>query len=426
MSGISPYFADEIQRTWLFLRSRQDNPELTLKMAILLDETGMQNQAKIWFNHFEQLGISAQKAEELNQKIRKQFNFPIVPIPLKDIEQKQIEIVPPPDGQQDVIALAEAKNNMILAAKEYFRLFQKSRKPEYLSLSAERYLWANRSDLALEKLIELEKLQPQNRGLLERIAQIYQWHNRFDISADYLYRVHRLKYSRKIHQQLIQTLYDAQKFDEAEAEFRNYLAKFPEDEKVKEFFSRFLLELQRTDEALQLIESLNLKKLPTDSLENFFQPLNSAGKNAVLLYICRILEKRKMNSLQLLKQKFFLTSALTGLKKHQEAWIALEKLEKNLATPGLKMPAQEKLNFVLNSLMLRASIAHELEMPGKEIEAHQKILDIAPDNLSSLIFLAEERSKKGDLKTAEKLFQRALKHDPENSWIIWSLADIAN
>jgi len=426
LAGISPYFAKEIERNWLFLKSRPDNPELNLKMAILLDEVGMQDQAKIWFNRFDQLGLSAEKAEELNRKIRKQFNFPIVPIPSKDLEQRQIEIVQPPDGQQNAAARAEADNDMLLAAKEYFKLFQNTRKSEYLSLSAERYLWANRSDLALEKLIELEKLQPRNRGLLEQIARIYQWHSRFDISADYLYRAQKLKYSRQVHQQLIQALYDAKKFEEAKTEFHSYLQKFPEDEKIKEFFSRFLFEMQRTNEALKLLESLNLNKLPTDRLSGFLQPLYSEGKHETLLKFCNVLESRKMPELMRLKQKFFLTSALAGLKKHQEAWVALENFEKILAIPQLKMPAKEKSNFILNSLLLRASLAHELKLPSIEIEARQKILDIAPNNLSSLVFLAEEHSRKGDVKTAEKLFQTALQQDPNNSWIIWSLADLAN
>ncbi|MFZ5950251.1 MAG: tetratricopeptide repeat protein [Candidatus Rifleibacteriota bacterium] len=426
ISGINPYFSEEIERTWLFLRTRPDNPELTLKMAIILDEIGAQDQAKIWFNHFEQLGLSAEKAEELNQKIRKQLNFQMTPIPAKILEPDQVEIASPPENQRDIIAMAEANNNMILAAQEYYKLFQNSRKPEYLSLCAERYLWANRSDLALEKLVELEKLQPRNRQLLEQIAQIYQWHSRFDISADYLYRSLSLKYRRHTHQQLIKTLYDARKFNEAETEFHRYLKKFPEDEEIKEFFSRFLLEMQRPDDALRLIESMNLEKLPAERLVNLLQPVNSVGKNEVLLKICKNLEKRKMTSLQRLKQTFFLTSALAGLKKNQEAWIALDILEKNLETPGLKMPVQEKSNFILNSLLIRARLAHELNFPGVESETHKKILEIDPGNLSSLLFLAEESSKNGDLKVAEKLFQTALRKDPENSWIIWSMADIAN
>lgn len=429
VSAIDPYFVTEIERVWSFLQTRQKHPELLLQMAVLLEESNQEQQAAEWYAEAKALNLPDDELEKLNQKIRRQYNFALLPLIRPELdpetptdlqEKADLSVLP-----EAAALAAEERGQMELAAEEYYRLFRRSKKADYLALAAERYLWANQSRKAMPLLVQLLKLRPKDGKLLEQLAEISSWHGDFAAAADYLEQALGKKYSRSLHKKLIFALNAIPDLERCEAQARQYLQRFPTDFRIQGFFAQMLLEMNRNDEALSLIKSIDPAKLDVAQIESFlpiFFALRDFGR---VLQFCRLLEKRKIAILTRLKKYYFQAAVLIEEKQYQSAEGQIKKGEKLLGVRGLRLSANEKLELSLDFMLLKAAFIKESPQQNGLGELYQKILELNPQQFDALVFLGEDLRRRDDLSGAEEMFARAMAIAPDDQYLLWTLADIA-
>lgn len=428
VSAIDPYFVTEIERVWSFLQTRQKHPELLLQMAILLEESDQEQQATKWYAEAKALNLPDDELEKLNQKIRRQYNFALLPLIRPELnpetpadlqEKPDLSVLP-----EAAALAAEERGQMELAAEEYYRLFRRSKKADYLALAAERYLWANQSRKALPLLVQLLNLRPKDGKLLQQLAEISSWHGDFAAAADYLEQALGKKYSRSLNKKLIFAVYAIPDSARCESLARQYLEKYPDDVKIKGFLAQLLLEMNRADEALPMVENIDPAKLDTLQIESFI-PLFFARRNfGQVLKFCSLLEKRKISVISRLKTYFFKAAVLIEEKQYQSAEEQIKKGEKLLGIRELRLSANEKLELNHDFMLLKAAIIKESPQQNGLVELYQKILELNPQQFDALVFLGEDFRRRDDLTAAEGMFARALAIAPDDRYLLWTMADI--
>ncbi|GAB4268148.1 MAG: hypothetical protein Kow0029_03290 [Candidatus Rifleibacteriota bacterium] len=437
LEGVDAYYAEEIDHVWNFLQTRSKHPELLLKMAILLEETASEKDAEPWFEELKKLGLPKSLLEEMNAKIRRQYRFSVVPIygtaenetnqtDFKEVSVKSSgEINDAPFAPEAAARAAEAANDMVRSANEYLRLYNRDRRAEYLALAAERFLWADQSHRALPLLIKLSLLRPKDQSLMLKIADIYGWHGEDQNKVLFLKKALNLRYRRAIHKKLIEGLWAANNITEAGQSAESYLKRYPHDAKIKAVLALILFEQKKEKQALQILEKTELKSLDTAQIEALVPAVFFAKGYSQVLTLCQIFSNRRVPVKEKLSVQYYHAATrlelgdLTGSEK-----LVLDA-EKLLASKRFRASAAVKNKFKLDFLLLKARIFKETNRFGQLLDIHRRILELNPLQFESLVFLGETFQKLGQLERSERYFEQALKIEPNNSYLIWSLAEIA-
>lgn len=422
------YFIQEIERTAAFLHTRKNNPELLLKMAILLRETGHEAAALEWLEELKKLELPPEKIEELNLKIRRGLKFAIIPVFRSEIDNAtEISngVAASENGPEAAAKAAEAAGKMELAAEEYLKLFRQTRRSSYLELAAQRYLWANKSRQALPLLLQLHEIRPRDRKLLLQLAEINSWHGDYSAAADCLEKALQIRYGKDVQRKLIDTAYSSGDNHRTEKLVSEFLTRYPGDARAGVLFAKLLLDMGQRARALDLVASLDSASLSTSDLELFMPELFAAENYAAVLRHAQAIAQRKISPLSKLKGLYFLAAANLRLGKPEPAHEQIEQAKRLLIDRKISISGPERREMQLQIMTLEASLPElHLDVAARR-EIFRRIYAIAPDRVDAIAFLAEDFRREGDDLNAEAFFAQALKLDPKNRFYMWNLADIA-
>ena len=438
VNGVDAYFAEEIDRVWAFLQTRPKHPELIMRMALLLEETVSEKQAEPWFEELNALDLPKSQLEELNAKIRRQYRFSFVPMyesrensaAQADFEDGALaessgEDQNAPVGPEAAALAAEAANDMERSATEYLRLYKRTGKAEYLALAAERFLWANQSQRALPLLIELSLLRPKDQSLMLKIADIYGWHGENKSKVIFLEKALNLKYRRGIHKKIVEELRGVGDALAAISSAESYLARYPDDADIKVILAQILFEQKKDEQALQILEKLDFKALDSAQIEALVPAVFSAKGYAIVLALCQVVSNRKVPIRTKIIMQYYHAATrleLGDFNGSERLVLDAEKaLESNKFRANIAMKNKLKLDF----LLLKARIFKEFDRFDQLPNVHQGILELNPHQFESLVFFGETFRNQGKLERSQHFFEQALKIEPNNSYLIWSLAEIA-
>ena len=438
VDGIDVYFAEEIDRTWSFLQTRPNHPELILKMAVLLEETGFEKQAEPWFEELKALNLPQSQIEEINAKIRRQYRFSSVPIfkpkenlptrpgieedtPSSSSGENMVE-APGPDA---AALAAEAANDMKRAAKEYLQLYKRAGKVKYLALAAERFLWANQSHRALPLLMDLRNLRPNDQALLLKIAEIYGWHGDNQKKVIFLEQALNLKYRRSIHKKLVAALSVADADTRTSRNAESYLERYPNDTDVKVILAESLFKQRKDEQAFRILKELKLKELDSAQIVALVPAIFYAKGYAEVATFCQKLSNKKASILAKINMHYYHAAARLELKDLAGSEKLVLAAEKVLESKNFHTDAAVKNKLKLDFLLLKARILKELDRLDQLLKVHKTILELNPAQFESLVFLGEAFRNQDNPEISQHYFEQALKLEPDNRYLIWSLAEIA-
>lgn len=438
LKGIDSYFAEEIERVWSFLQTRQKHPELILKMAILLEETGREGQASPWFNELESLKVPESQLEEMNAKIRRQYRFGIVPLfeskenqpTLPDYEEGTVadssgEYEAGPQGPDAVALAAEAANDMERAAKEYLRLYKKMGKAEYLALAAERFLWANQSHRALPLFIELSRQRANDQALLLKIADIYGWQGDNAKKIEILEKALALSYRRSIHKRLVEEMSTGGDVVRASQSAASYLTRYPNDVDIKVILAQKLFEQKKDGQALQIVKEIEVKKLESAQIEALVPAVFGAKAYAEVVALCQAIAGKRVAQISKINLQYYHAAARLELQDLTDSEKQVLDAEKLLESKRLRADALTKNKLKLDFLLLKARIYQETGRINQLFDVHKSILELNPFQFESLVFFGEAFRNRKNLERSQHYFEQAHKIAPDNSYLLWSLAEIA-
>lgn len=142
LKTLNQYYAQDIARNLKFLEVRPGNSELMIRISVLLTAAGQADHAKEWLETVKQSGIAQSDLDKLIEQARSRYNTQLDIQGSENLNNEPYHWI---TGPEKSALIAEAENNMEIAAQEYALLFNSSKNPEYLAKSAERYLWANKA-----------------------------------------------------------------------------------------------------------------------------------------------------------------------------------------------------------------------------------------------------------------------------------------
>lgn len=422
------YFVEEIERTAAFLQTRKNNPELLLKMAILLRETGHEAAALEWLEELKKLEMPPEKIEELNLKIRRRLKFALIPVFRSEIDNATETGnggASSENGPEAAAKLAETAGKMELAAQEYLKLFRQTRSSNYLEIAAERYLWANKSRQALPLLLQLHQIRPRDRKLLLQLAEINSWHGDYSAAADCFEKALQIRYGKDVQRKLIETAYSSGDNHRTEKLLTEFLTRYPGDVRAGVLFAKLLLDLGQRGRALDLVASLDSSRLGTSDLEFFLPEFFAAENYAAVLLHAQTIAQRKISSLSRLKSLYFLAAANLRLGKAEPAQEHIEQAKSLLKDGKVKLSAPERREMQLQIMSLEATLPElHLDVAARR-DIFRRIYAYAPQRVDAIAFLAEDFRREGNESNAEAFFTQALKLEPENRFYLWNLADIS-
>jgi tetratricopeptide (TPR) repeat protein len=438
VNGVDAYFAEEIDRVWAFLQTRPKHPELIMRMALLLEETVSEKQAEPWFEELKALDLPKSQLEEMNAKIRRQYRFSFVPM----YESRENSAAQPdfedgalaessgedqnaPVGPEAAALAAEAANDMERSATEYLRLYKRTGKAEYLALAAERFLWANQSQRALPLLIELSLLRPKDQSLMLKIADIYGWHGESKSKVIFLEKALNLRYRRAIHKKIVEELSAVGNVAEAINQAESYLARYPNDTDIKVILARLLFDQKQEKQALQILEKLKLKTLGSAQIEALVPAVYYAKEYTMVLAFCKVLSHRKIPISTRIDMQYYCAAARFELGDFKGSERLVTDAESALENQKFRVSAAAKIKLKLDFLLLKARIFKKLNRFEKLQDIHRRILELNPLQFESLVFWGETFRNQGQLERSQHYFEQALRIEPNNSYLIWSLAEIA-
>jgi len=423
LKSLNQNFAKDITRNLKFLEFRPDNNELMIRISVLLEASGQKKHAAEWLEAVKQKGIGQSELEKLLEQSRIRYNLQVIQ------ENSSSQNSEPYDwitGPEKSALVAEAENNMEKAAEEYILLFNSSKNPEYLARAAERYLWANKSSKALSPLLWLLKLRPADRDLLLQIARINTWNGNFSKAAEFFAMAQKIRYSRDTDIEQLQAASANPQKPETIALFESYLIRYPHDNKIKTTFSQLLTTINQKERAFELLKSIPLRQLDASGILLLAEEHRSRGNatEAIELALSGLKKTSKRNFSDLFYLNNLLASALEARAEYDSALNASKQALAILSTGKTGFDYSSARTFRLALLQLQASILRRISGDSDALEQYQEILRSDPENAAALLFMGEYSRNKNNLNAARDYFEKAAKITPEDSYTLWSLADL--
>lgn len=425
--ALDPYFAESIIRSIEFLQTRPENPELMIKIAIVLEETGQTEFAEQWRAAIAKLNLAPEEVKKLSEKIRKQFRFQ--PPPTQDTEDTTAVETPIEEftGPEREALLAEAANNMALAAKEYRTLFLKTHNLEYLEKAAERYLWANDNANAANLLIRLQKSRPKDRNLVLKIAQVHGWLSDFEKAVFYYHLAQKIKFTNDVESKMVLAAFETGNLVFAEPIILSWLKRFPNDQRVAAMHAQLLLEAGKINEGGQIFARLPHNILNENQLLLFAQYLLEKMNHKEATRLAKMaLGKVKQSDFEFrLRALILLAYAAEAEKEYDLAVKLLERSQLLCLKLTKKLLPAVLREYKINILKLKAKIIQLKKGADSALPIRQQILQISPSDTDSLVFMGEYWKSKENLDKATEFFDAANKSDAPNNFVLWSIADLA-
>lgn len=420
LDALQPYYARDIKRNLQFLESRPDNNELIMRIAVLLEAADQSDHSKNWKKLLADRGLTKATIDSLESRARERYNLNLE----ANSSQEPYHWITGPDKQA---LIAEADNKMDLAAREYLNLYQNTGDHDYLAKAAERYLWAQKSRLALTPLLQLKRLRPSDRDLTLQIARIYSWNSQFALAERYFAQAQRLRYTDKVAVEHIEAA-AAATTDRQNAGilFEQYLKRNPQAYEIKKLFVQFLLSGNERERAYAVLQTIPLTKLDSPLLLLLAEERQKSGNLIEALELAKKSlsaagTKSYANAFQAGSFLAFIYDAMQNYEKSSEfAQNCLSQLNMN----RMKFDHATLRSNRLSLLNLLARIRRITLGDAEAYALYNEILQIDSGDLTALVFLGEYWKSRGDLQQAIDFFSRAREVKPDEQFVLWSLADL--
>lgn len=423
LKSINQYYAQDISRNLKFLEARPGNHELMIRISVLLDAAGQKEFSENWLDAVKKSGISQSELENLLKQSRARYNLQgVSDEAMADENNEPYHWI---TGPEKTALVAEAENNMEKAAEEYILLFKNSKKPEYLAMAAERYLWANKSYKALSPFLQLLKFRPADRELILQIARIYTWNGNFLKAAEFFAMAQKIGYSRDTAIEQLQAASANPQKPETIALFENYLIRYPHDNKIKTIFSQLLAAINQRERAFELLKSIPLRQLDASGLLQLAEEHRNRGNatEAIELAQSGLKKTSKRDFTGLFYFNNLLAFARETMADYDSALNSSKQALAILSTEKTGIDYNSARGFRLALLQLQASILRRISGDSDALEQYQEILKSDPENSVALMFMGEYSRNKNSLNDARDYFEKAARITPDDSYTLWSLAD---
>jgi len=423
LKKLNQYYAQDITRNLRFLEARPGNHELMVRIFVLLNAAGQSDHAAEWLEAVKKSGISQLEIDGLLEQARARYNLQLTIEGPADENNEPYHWI---TGPEKAALIYEAENNMDKAAEEYSVLFKSSRNPEYLARAAERYLWANNSSKALSPLLQLLNFRPTDRNLLLQIARIFSWNNNPIKAAEFFAKAQKIRYSQDVAIEHLQAASASPDNPETTALFESYLARHPQDFKIKALFSQLLSAQNQREKAFQVISSIPVRQLDPGGLLLLAEEHRSRGNatEAVELALAGLKKTSGKDFQSLFYFYNLLAYAYEAKTEYSQALSASKSALENLITRKTGININTARDYRVALMQLQGSVLRRISGDSDALAAYQEILKIAPEDTTALLFMGEYSRNQSNLSQAQNYFEKAARLAPDDSYIMWSLADI--
>lgn len=282
------------------------------------------------------------------------------------------------------------------------------------------------SGKALSPLLQLLKHRPADRDLLLQIARIYSWNSNYTKAAEFFARAQKIRYSRDVAIEHLQAASASPLRPETTALFESYLTRHPDDLRIKILFAQLLSSQNSREKAFDVLRSIPVSRLDAGGLLLLAEEHRSRGNatEAIELALTGLRKTSRKDYQSIFYLNNLLAFAHEAMTDYGSAMNVSNSALEILSSGKTGIAGNLIRDYRLALTQLQASILRRTSGDADALEHYREILKIAPEDAAALLFMGEYSRNQNNLIEARDYFEKAARINADDSYTLWSLADL--